>query len=507
MIIPKEILWVLNVIILAGYKAYLVGGCVRDLILGRKPKDWDIATEAWPDEILKIFPDAIYENEFGTVRVKTNSLDETLKIIEITTFRHEGRYSDFRHPANIQFAKTIEEDLARRDFTINALALEIQKPKILNKNLEFKIKKPGFILVDPFGGQKDLENKIIRAVGDPAKRFKEDALRLLRAPRILVELESLNIGSSLHWQIEKETFLAIKKNAPLLKNISAERIRDEFIKIIITKEASRGILLLEELGLLEYIVPELREGIGVTQNKHHIYTVFEHSVRALNYASEKNYSLEIRLAALFHDIAKPRTKKGEGPEATFLGHEYLGAKMTQKILERLKFSREVINKVVHLIKYHMFYYNVGEVTASGVRRFIARVGIENVDDLMKVREADRIGSGVPKAVVYKMRHLLYMIEKVRRDPISPKMLKINGNNLMEILNIGAGPKIGQILNILLEEVLDNPKRNNKKYLTKRAKELNNLDDETLKQMVEKAKKKQQEFEEGIEKEIKRKYYV
>lgn len=507
MIIPREILYVLSALTLRGYKAYLVGGCVRDLILERKPKDWDIATEARPDEILKIFPDSIYENEFGTVRVKTDSSDETLKVIEVTTFRQEETYSDFRHPDKIKFSKTIEEDLSRRDFTINALALEIEKSKIKNKNLKFKIGESGFILIDPFGGQKDLESKIIRAVGEPEKRFKEDALRLLRAPRFLVELESLNIGESLHWQIEKETFQAIKKNAYLLKNISAERIRDEFVKIIMSKEAGRGILLLEELGLLEYIIPELRRGIGVTQNKHHIYTVFEHSVRSLNYAAAQNYSLEVRLGALLHDIAKPFTKKGDGPEATFFGHEYLGAKMTQKILERLRFSKEIINKVVHLVKYHMFYYNVGEVTASGVRRFIARVGIENIDDLMKIREADRIGSGVPKARVYKMRHLLYMIEKVRRDPISPKMLKINGYDLMRILNISPGPRIGQILNILLEEVLDEPKKNNKRYLTKRAKELNNLDEEVLKQMVEKAKQKKQEFEEGIEKEIKRKYHV
>ncbi|MGC8775897.1 MAG: CCA tRNA nucleotidyltransferase [Minisyncoccia bacterium] len=501
MLIPKEVLFVLKKIQKSNFEAYLVGGCVRDLILNKKPKDWDIATSALPLEILKIFPDAIYENDFGTVRIKTNSQDETLKIIEVTTFRGEGKYSDFRHPDEIKFVKTIEEDLARRDFTINALALKIKSfsPKLLNQ-------KENFEIIDPFNGQVDLKNKILRAVGDPDKRFAEDALRLLRAARLVTELNAEK-DKNLKWKIEEQTYNSILKNAYLIQHISAERIRDELIKIMQNQNASNGILLLEELGLLKFIIPELREGIGVSQNKHHIYTVFEHNIKALEYAAYKNYSLEVRFAALFHDLGKPKTKKGEGENATFHNHEYVSAKMAQKILERLKFNREFINRVVHLVKYHMFYYNVGEVTPAGVRRFIARVGEENIDDLMKVREADRIGSGVPKAVVYKMRHLLYMIEKVRRDPISPKMLKINGNDIIRILNISPSPKIGKILNILLEEVLDDPKKNNKKYLEKRTKELGQINEKDLDLLVLKAKQKQEEFEEGIEKEIRKKYYV
>jgi poly(A) polymerase/tRNA nucleotidyltransferase (CCA-adding enzyme) len=493
MSIPSKIISIFKKLQKNGFEVYLVGGCVRDLILGKKPKDWDIATSAKPEEILKIFPDAIYENDFGTVRVKTNSKDETLKIIELTTFRGEGKYTDFRHPTEIKFVSNIEEDLNRRDFTINALALKIKSfsAQALNK-------KENFEIIDPFGGQIDLKNKLIRAVGDPNKRFSEDALRLLRAVRFATEFD---------FKIEEKTYESLIKNAHLILNIALERIRDELVKIIQSENASRGILLLEEVNLLKFIIPELREGIGVTQNKHHIYTVFEHNIRALEYAAHKNYSLEVRFAALFHDLAKPRTKKGEGENVTFYNHEYVSAKMAQKILERLKFSREFINKVVHLIRYHMFYYNVGEVSPAGVRRFIARVGEENIDDLMKVREADRIGSGVPKAVVYKMRHLLYMIEKVRRDPISPKMLKVRGDDVMKILNISPGPKIGKILNILLEEVLDDPKKNNKKYLLKRIKELGKLNEKELDILVLKSKQKQEEFEQGLEKEIRKKYYI
>ena len=498
MTIPGIILEIAQKLIKANYKAYLVGGCVRDLLLGIEPKDWDMATDALPNEILNIFPDALYENEFGTVGVKTGLEDEKLKIVEITTFRVEGKYSDFRHPDEVKFAKTIEEDLARRDFTVNALAMDLNFKKA-QKKLNFKKH-----IIDPFGGQKDLKDKIIRAVLDPEKRFKEDALRLLRAVRFVVELTDRT--NSL-WKIEPKTREAIIKYAFLIQNISKERIRDELIKIMQTSEAGRGILMLEELGLLEFIIPELREGIGVTQNKHHIYTVFEHSVRALDYTAKKNYSLEVRFAALFHDIAKPRTKRGEGPDATFFAHEYLGAKMVKNILERLHFEKDFIKKVAHLVRYHMFYYNVGEVSPAGVRRFIKRVGLENIDDLIKVREADRIGSGVPKARVYKIRHLLYMIERVRRDPISHKMLQVNGNDVMQILNISPGPKVGRILEILLEDVLDDPKRNTKEYLEERIKELGKLSDEELEDLAKKAKQKKEEFEANIEKEMKKKYYV
>ncbi|MGE4554860.1 MAG: CCA tRNA nucleotidyltransferase, partial [Candidatus Paceibacterota bacterium] len=295
--LPKEVEETLKKLIQNGYQAYIVGGCVRDLLLKKKPKDWDITTNAYPEEIQKIFPESIYENQFGTVGVKTSSEDPTLKVIEITTFRKEGKYSDKRHPDYIEFAKTIEEDLARRDFTINAIALKIDFNKKGEKTCE---------IIDPFKGQKDLKDKLIKAVGDPNERFQEDALRLLRAIRFACEL---------NFKIEEKTYSAIIKNAPLLKYIAYERIRDEFIKIIQTRQAKKGILLLQKTGLLKIFLKELEEGIGVTQNKHHLYTVFEHLYRSLDYAAKKGYSLEIRLASLFHDLGKPRTKEGEGKEA------------------------------------------------------------------------------------------------------------------------------------------------------------------------------------------------
>ncbi|MDP1706463.1 MAG: HDIG domain-containing protein [bacterium] len=473
----------------AGYQAYLVGGCVRDLLLDREPKDWDITTNAEPPAIQKIFPDSVYENEFGTVGVKTRSRKEKLKIIEITTFRSEGRYSDKRHPDKISFAKNIEEDLARRDFTINAMGIKLTGEKKPTTDFE---------ITDPYDGQKDLDKKIVRAVGNPDQRFKEDALRLLRAIRFATEL---------NFTIEPATAEAIQKNFDQLKFIAQERIRDEFTKIILSDQAKNGVELLEKYGLLKNIVPELREGINCGQNLHHIYTVWEHNLRALDYAVEKKCSLPVRLAALFHDVGKPRTKNGDGHNSTFYNHEYVGAKMTATIMKRLVFSKEIAEKTAHLVRCHLFYYNVGEVTEAGVRRFLQRVGPENIPDLIKIREADRIGSGVPKAVPYKIRHLLFMIDKVKKDPISPKMIKINGTELMTLLKIEPGPKIGAILSILLEEILDDPKKNNKIYLKKKGQELNQLTETELKAAATKAKAKKSEFEASQEEEIKKKHWV
>lgn len=505
-----------------GYETYLVGGCVRDLlrktVYGEsiEPKDWDISTNAKPEEIQKLFPDSVYENQFGTVLVKlkpqtvtddtqTNTEEKILRtsasgqrrsalnVVEVTTFRLEGKYTDKRHPDEVKFAKTIEEDLSRRDFTINAMALKCNPNLHMHSNALNERE-----LIDPYGGHGDLGKKIIRTVGKPEERFQEDALRLLRAARFAVELG---------FEIEFNTRRAIEKCASLLEMIAKERIRDEFIKIINSPAAARGMIRLEELNLLRYIVPELREGLGVGQNKHHIYTVFEHHVRALDYATKKNYSLEVRLASLFHDVGKPRSKQGNGPNSTFYNHEAIGAKMTLKILDRLRFSRELVEKVTHLVRYHLFYYNVGEVTEAGVRRFLARVGPESVPDLLKVREADRIGSGVPKAFPYKLRHLLFMIEKVKNDPIGPKMLKVSGDDVMRILEISPGPRVGQVLAILLEEVLDDPSRNREEGLESRVRDLGKLNDGELKKLADRAKERKEEFEGGVEAEMKKKYFV
>jgi len=486
--VPKEIISIGKTLQTAGFEAYLVGGCVRDLLLKKEPKDWDIATNAHPKEIQRLFPDSVYENTFGTVAIKTGSKDDRLKIIEVTTYRLEGRYSDARHPDEIKFAATIKEDLSRRDFTVNAIALAVPSSSRVQK----------YQYIDPHSGQEDLRRKIIRAVGDPGKRFSEDALRLMRAVRLSAELE---------FTVEPATLTALRANTPLLKKIAPERIRDEFIKIIASPRAAFGVRLLEETGLLQNIIPELASAVGCLQNKHHIYDVFEHSVRSLDYAASKNYSLAIRFAALFHDIGKPRVKRGTGEDATFYAHEIVGAKMTRQILDRLRFPREIADDVIHLVRYHMFNYAVGEVSPAGVRRLLARVGLEYIDPLIHLREADRIGSGVPKAVPYKLRHLLYMIDRVRRDPISPKMLKINGTDLMSLLKITPGPRIGMILNALLEEVMDNPKHNTRVLLSKRAKELNQLNDKELSALVIESKKKQSAFEEAADDSIKSRHYV
>ncbi|MBP9822195.1 MAG: HD domain-containing protein [Candidatus Pacebacteria bacterium] len=478
--LPKEVQSILTTIKDGGFEAYAVGGCVRDLILGKEPKDWDITTNAVPEKIQAFFPEHVYENTFGTVAVKTGSDNPSLALVEVTPYRIEGKYSDKRHPDEIKFADKLEDDLSRRDFTVNALALD-------NYSDDVKI-------LDPFNGQEDIKNKIIRTVGDPELRFHEDALRVLRAVRF---------ATVLGFTIEPATLSAIKKNAEFLRTISKERIRDEFVKIVESDNGYEGMLLLEETGLMQYIVPELREGIGIDQNLHHIYTVWEHNTRALKYTVEQKYSLAIRLGALFHDIGKPRTKRGEGKFATFYGHEVIGAHMVAGIIDRLKFSKELSDKIVKLVRYHMFYYNVDEVTESSVRRLLVNVGQENVEDLLKIREADRIGSGRPKAIPYKLRHLKYIIDKVSHDPISVKMLKVNGEDVMNELASGPGPKVGLVLNCLLADVLDDPSHNTKEYLMDRIHELDKQSPEDLKKALEKIEKAQEEEE----KERAKKYYV
>ncbi len=480
MILPKEVKEIIKALEGAGFEAYAIGGCVRDFILGWEPSDWDITTNAKPEEIQKIFTKSVYENDFGTVAVNTESKNENLKIIEITTYRIEEKYSDKRHPDEVKFTKKLEDDLARRDFTINAIAYD-------GKNF-----------VDPFGGQEDIKNKIIRAVGEPEKRFNEDALRLMRAARFAVQLD---------FDIEKKTAEAIKNNSNDIVAISKERIRDELIKIIQTENAKLGIETLREFGLLKHIMPEIEEGFGVGQNKHHIYTVWEHNLLSLDWAAKHNYKLENRMASLLHDVAKPKTKQGEGSDSTFYNHEVVGARITAKILERLKFPKKFIEKIVLLVRYHLFYYNVEEVSESSVRRLVRNVGPENMNDLLEVRIADRKGSGVPKAEPYKLRHLRAIIEKVSRDPISVKMLKINGEDLMKILKIEPGPKIGYILNILLDEVLDEPKKNSKDYLSERALELGNESLAELEKMFKMAQAKTQEVAEEEFKSIKSKFKV
>jgi len=485
--IPKEVKFVIDQLKKKGFEAYIVGGCVRDLLLGVIPEDWDVATNAKPGEIGKIFLRSFSDNKFGTVTVLTGSENQKLKEIEITPYRIDEKYTDKRHPDKIRWAKTIKEDLARRDFTINAMALGLSVSDTDR-------------LSDPFKGRKDLENKIIRAVGNPEERFSEDALRMMRAVRF-----SVTLGEG--WKIEPKTAQAIKKNAPWLQAISKERIRDEFLKIIMTEKAADGLELLRELSLLRYIIPELEEGYKVTQNKHHIYECYEHSLFSLKYAAKRNFNKYVRLASLFHDIAKPRAKRGKGLNATFYGHEILGAKMTLQILNRLKFSKKDIEKIAKLVRYHLFYYHPDEVGESSVRRLVRQVGPENMEELLQVRMADRIGSGCPKAEPYKLRHLRYVIEKVSQDPISVKMLKVGGNDVVRTLDIQPGPKVGQILDVLLSYVLEDPKKNKKDFLEKEVKKLAKLSDEKLKEKAQKSREEREKIEMKKDKMTKKKYWV
>jgi len=493
--VPKEVFDIYNRLIENNHKAYLVGGCSRDLIIGREPKDWDITTDARPPELQLLFPESVYENQFGTVGVKTKSDDERLKIVEITTFRLEGKYSDKRHPDDIKFADTVEEDLARRDFTINAIAFEATNDQRLTTD------DPIFVegeIIDPFHGGEDIESKIIRTVGEPGKRFNEDALRMMRAVRFSCELD---------FEIEEKTEKGIKANNHLLGVIAKERIRDELTKIIMSPKAKYGLEKLEELGLLKYILPEFREGIGVGQNKHHKYTVWEHGILSLDYAAEEKYSLEVRLAALTHDIGKPRVKTGEGPDSHFFSHEVVGEEMASKMLDRLHFSRETIAKVAMLVRFHMFKADPDEITEAAVRRTIRSVGSENIWELINLRTADRIGSGVPKAQPFRLRAYMALVEKNLREPVSLKQMVLKGDHLMELLKIPAGPKVGWILYILFEEVLDAPEKNNLDYLEKRAGELGGLSDVELGKMAEKAKSAYTQILSEEEEEIKKKYYV
>lgn len=483
--IPKEVSFVTSALEKTGFEAYLVGGCVRDLILERTPKDWDIATNAKPEQIQSLFSHTYYENSYGTVGVVSDETpDETLKNIEITPYRLESSYSDSRHPDQVIFSEKLEDDLKRRDFTINAMAYNVSSET----------------LVDLYEGIKDLERKTIKTVGNPNDRFTEDTLRILRAVRFATELEFV---------IDFDTQEAIIKFSNQLEKISKERIRDEFVKIIMSNNPMNGVILSQKLGLLKHIIPELELGIGSKQKGAHIYTIWEHNLRALQHSADKEMPLHLRLSALLHDIAKPHTKRWhkDKKENTFYGHEVVGERVSREILKRLRFSGKIMEVVPKLVRNHLFFSDIDQITLSAVRRIIANVGAENVWDLMKLRTCDRIGMGRPVEKPYRLRKYMAMIEEAMKDPVSVKMLKINGNQLMELLKEKAGPKIGLILNALMEEVLDDPKLNTQEYLEKRSLELNELSLPELKKLSKQGKEKQQELEEKELEEINKKYGV
>jgi len=483
--IPQEVLHVTKTLEDAGFEAWIVGGCVRDLFLERKPKDWDVTTNATPEQIQGLFQNTFYTNEFGTVGVVNDSVsDETLKVIEVTPYRVEGKYSDARRPDSVIFSQKIEDDLKRRDFTINALAFSPKSGELL----------------DLYEGIKDINAGILRAVGEPKERLDEDALRILRAVRIAAEL---------NFTIEESTRLAMGESASQLAKISKERIRDEFVRIINSSQPKKSLILSHDLGILQYIAPELEQGISIDQNQAHSYDVFEHNIRSLQHAADKGWSSAVRIAALFHDVGKPKSRRWseEKDDWTFHGHEVVGARMVKKILEGLKFPRETIDKTEKLVRWHMFFSDPDKITLSAVRRIIANVGKESIDDLVKLRICDRIGTGRPKEQPFRLRKYQAMIEQALRDPISVGMLAIDGTQLIEITGERPGPRLGWILHALLEEVLDDPTKNTLDYMEERAKELSKLSDDELKSIGEEGKERKAEAEEADIKDIQKKYFV
>lgn len=482
--IPKEVLAVADGLENVGYEAYLVGGCVRDLLLGKTPKDWDITTDATPEEIQKLFPETFYENTYGTVGVVSETDDPSVKVVEVTPYRKEGTYSDARRPDTVEFGVSLEEDLKRRDFTINAIAY---RPK----TNEF---------VDKHGGQEDLKKRSIRAVGEPSVRFREDALRMMRAVRLSAQLDFV---------IKGETAQAIFENASQLGKISKERIRDELIQILKTDKPMQAIFLAQKLGLLKYISPELEEGIGVAQNQAHSFDVFEHLVRALQHAADKDWPFDVRLAALFHDVGKPAARRWgeEKKDWTFHGHEVVGARMTKKILEDLRFPKETIDKVVKLVRWHMFFSDPDQVTLSAVRRIIANVGPENIQDLLNLRICDRIGTGRPKEQPFRLRKYMAMVDEALRDPITVGMLAIHGNDIMQEIGERPGPRLGWMLNALLEEVLEDPQKNTREYLLEKVRVMAMMEDSALREMGDAGKAAREEAEEAELKEIRSKHHV
>ncbi len=480
--IPSDVLHILKTLQDGGFAAYLVGGCVRDILSHKTPKDWDITTQANPESIQRIFPDSFYTNTFGTVGVKTPTPD--VGIVEVTPFRTEGLYSDGRRPDQVSFTQDIGEDLKRRDFTVNAIAYDPIHD----------------VFIDPFQGQSDIKNCLIRAVGRGEDRFKEDGLRILRMVRF---------SAQLGYSLDTDTLAAAIATKDMLSFISKERIRDELIKILMSANASTAFMYMRTIGILKYISQYLEDSVNVTQNGCHAYDVFEHLIRSMQCAVDKNYSLELRIAALFHDIGKPPTRQwsSEKRDYTFYGHEVVGAKLTKEILKDLNFSRETIDKVIKLVRWHMFFSDTEQITASAVRRMIVNVGRENIWDLMNLRICDRVGTGRPKEDPYRLRKYMSLIEEVMSDATDVSMLKISGQDLIDTLHMKPGPSIGKILNILLEKTLVDPTINTESKLLTEAENLLSLPEEDLNKLFTHAIKSKKEADKEKTLKIRKKYKV
>ncbi len=417
--LPQQAKEIITILQKAGFEAYAVGGSVRDILMGRETHGWDFTTNATPPQILEVFPDSFYDNQFGTVGIKMPD-----DIYEITTYRTEQGYKDHRHPDKITWGKTLSEDLSRRDFTINAIAFD------------------GKHVIDPHGGQSDLQNKIIKTVGNPTERFAEDALRMMRAVRI---------ASELGFMIEENTLTAIKNNAMSLTQISMERIHDELLRILASPFASDGILLLKNSGMLTQIIPELEPAFGIQQKspeRHHIYDVGTHSIMALKHCPSPDPI--VRLATLLHDIGKIQTFKVVDGVTTFYNHEVVSTRIAKTILTRLRFSRKHTEKILTLIRWHQFTVDERQ-TDSALRRFIRHVGKENLDDMLALRIGDRLGGGA-RETSWRLELFKKRLEEVQKLPFTVADLKINGHDVMKVLGVKPGPIIGSTLNAIFADV-------------------------------------------------------
>lgn len=438
-----------------GYEAWIVGGAVRDVLLKKKILDWDVTTNAHPEQIMPLFESSFYDNNYGTVMVAGKHLKEQFgdgtndieddSVIDITTYRSEHGYSDKRRPDSVTWGESIEEDLKRRDFTINAMAMKVEK--------DMKI-------LDPYGGQEDLKKKLIRAVGDPSSRFEEDALRMMRAVRFAAQLG---------FDIENKTLEAISSKAKNLTSISWERIGSETMKIMASDHPAEGILLMDKGGLMETVIPEFLKSKGVDQAGHHIYDVYTHMVESLRACPSSDPV--VRLAAFLHDIDKPTTlqNRGKGKEITFYNHEVVGARTAKSIAKRLRLNKKDQDRIFTLVRWHMFSYDT-KMTDGAIRRFIKNVGKENIHDMMMLRVGDRVGGG-SKATSWRLNELQKRIGEQLYKPLSTSDLKITGRDVMKILKINPSPKVGEVLRTLFEEVIEDSEKNTKKYLSSRIRDL------------------------------------
>jgi tRNA nucleotidyltransferase/poly(A) polymerase len=428
--LPDLVVGVLKALADAGHEAVLVGGCVRDRLLGIPHADWDAATSAVPEEVVAILPGATWENRYGTVTVVGPPR------IEVTSYRAEGSYRDRRRPDDVRFGVSLSDDLSRRDFTVNAMAW-----------LPVDLSAGRGVLVDPFGGERDLEGRLLRTVGDPRERFGEDALRLVRAARLAARYEL---------RIDPATEAAIVALAPSAAGISGERIRDELMRILdLGERPSRAILLLERLGLLRVVLPELADLRGVPQVKAVPGDALDHSLRTADAVPRGDSDL--RLAALLHDLGKASTLR----DGHFIGHETVGADLADAVLRRLRLPRARANRIVAAIRHHMYAYD-GEWTDAAVRRFIRRLDGVDRDLLFGLRRADNRASGVGEHGEANQRELEARIaDQLEREPglLVHRRLAIDGDDLQRELGIAPGPEIGAILDRLTELVIEDPARN------------------------------------------------